>query len=257
MFNILNKFLFYCKQCYKKNKISIRIITLINIKIIGIIIKMISEEELDYVFKVIFLGDSSVGKSNIILKYYKNIFYKNSKSTVGVEFYSKVITTQENKNIKIQIWDTAGQERFKSITTSYYKGAKGAIIVYDITRRGTFDNVREWYKDIKSMADNTNIVIMLIGNKCDLINERVVSTEEGKREAEMNGMAFMETSALDGTNIQNAFEEMALLICKKQVSLGNLGLRDSNSKNNEEICPNSKNIEVNKKDGEKKVKCCE
>ena len=217
---------------------------------------MISDEELDFIFKVVFLGDSSVGKSNIISKYKLNEFNRNSKSTVGVEFYSKIIT-QNNKNIKIQIWDTAGQERFKSITKSYYKGAKGAIIVYDITRRATFENVQEWFKDTKTMGDNTHLVLMLVGNKCDLVNERQVSTEEGKKEAEMNGMAFMETSALDGTNIQNAFEEMALLICKKQVSLGNLGLRDSNSKNNEEICPNSKNIEVNKKDGEKKAKCCE
>ena len=156
---------------------------------------MISDEELDFIFKVVFLGDSSVGKSNIISKYKLNEFNRNSKSTVGVEFYSKIIT-QNNKNIKIQIWDTAGQERFKSITKSYYKGAKGAIIVYDITRRATFENVQEWFKDTKTMGDNTHLVLMLVGNKCDLVNERQVSTEEGKKEAEMNGMAFMETSAL-------------------------------------------------------------
>lgn len=215
---------------------------------------MISDEELDFIFKVVFLGDSSVGKSNIISKYKLNEFNRNSKSTVGVEFYSKIIT-QDNKNIKIQIWDTAGQERFKAITKSYYKGAKGAIIVYDITRRATFENVQEWFKDTKTMGDNTYIVLMLIGNKCDLVNERQVSTEEGKKEAEMNGMAFMETSALDGTNITEAFELMAKLITEKQMSIGNLGLRDESPENKGDISNKTKTIEVNSKGGEKE-KCC-
>ena len=215
---------------------------------------MISDEELDFIFKVVFLGDSSVGKSNIISKYKLNEFNRNSKSTVGVEFYSKIIT-QNNKNIKIQIWDTAGQERFKSITKSYYKGAKGAIIVYDITRRATFENVQEWFKDTKTMGDNTHLVLMLVGNKCDLVNERQVSTEEGKKEAEMNGMAFMETSALDGTNITEAFELMAKLITEKQMSIGNLGLRDESPENKGDISKKAKTIEVNSKAGEKE-KCC-
>ena len=218
---------------------------------------MISDEELDFIFKVVFLGDSSVGKSNIISKYKLNEFNRNSKSTVGVEFYSKIIT-QNNKNIKIQIWDTAGQERFKSITKSYYKGAKGAkgaIIVYDITRRATFENVQEWFKDTKTMGDNTHLVLMLVGNKCDLVNERQVSTEEGKKEAEMNGMAFMETSALDGTNITEAFELMAKLITEKQMSIGNLGLRDESPENKGDISNKAKTIEVNSKAGEKE-KCC-
>lgn len=215
---------------------------------------MISDEELDFIFKVVFLGDSSVGKSNIISKYKLNEFNRNSKSTVGVEFYSKIIT-QNNKNIKIQIWDTAGQERFKSITKSYYKGAKGAIIVYDITRRATFENVQEWFKDTKTMGDNTHLVLMLVGNKCDLVNERQVSTEEGKKEAEMNGMAFMETSALDGTNITEAFELMAKLITEKQMAIGNLGLRDESPENKGDISNKAKTIEVNSKAGEKE-KCC-
>ena len=215
---------------------------------------MISDEELDFIFKVVFLGDSSVGKSNIISKYKLNEFNRNSKSTVGVEFYSKIIT-QNNKKIKIQIWDTAGQERFKSITKSYYKGAKGAIIVYDITRRATFENVQEWFKDTKTMGDNTHLVLMLVGNKCDLVNERQVSTEEGKKEAEMNGMAFMETSALDGTNITEAFELMAKLITEKQMSIGNLGLRDESPENKGDISNKAKTIEVNSKAGEKE-KCC-
>ena len=215
---------------------------------------MISDEELDFIFKVVFLGDSSVGKSNIISKYKLNEFNRNSKSTVGVEFYSKIIT-QNNKNIKIQIWDTAGQERFKSITKSYYKGAKGAIIVYDITRRATFENVQEWFKDTKTMGDNTHLVLMLVGNKCDLVNERQVSNEERKKEAEMNGMAFMETSALDGTNITEAFELMAKLITEKQMSIGNLGLRDESPENKGDISNKAKTIEVNSKAGEKE-KCC-
>ena len=188
---------------------------------------MISDEELDFIFKVVFLGDSSVGKSNIISKYKLNEFNRNSKSTVGVEFYSKIIT-QNNKNIKIQIWDTAGQERFKSITKSYYKGAKGAIIVYDITRRATFENVQEWFKDTKTMGDNTHIVLMLVGNKCDLENERAVTKEEANQKASAWKAKYIETSALTDVNknCKEPFIQCAKAIKDNMVNKGKKELKE-------------------------------
>ena len=160
----------------------------------------------DFLFKMILIGDSSVGKSNILLKYLKNEFDQSSKATVGVEFGTKTVEMNDKK-IKIQIWDTAGQERYRSITSAYYKGAKGAFIVYDITRRNTFDNIDKWISDLKTNGDN-NISIMLIGNKSDLNDKREVETNEGIKKSEETKIAFMETSALSGENIIKAFNEL-------------------------------------------------
>ena len=160
----------------------------------------------DFLFKMILIGDSSVGKSNILLKYLKNEFDQSSKATVGVEFGTKTVEMNDKK-IKIQIWDTAGQERYRSITSAYYKGAKGAFIVYDITRRNTFDNIDKWISDLKTNGDN-NISIMLIGNKSDLSDKREVETNEGIKKSEETKIAFMETSALSGENIIKAFNEL-------------------------------------------------
>lgn len=216
-----------------------------------------SDKDLDYIFKIIFLGDSFVGKTNIVLKFYSNTFSSNSKSTVGVEFYAKVMH-HDNKNIKVQLWDTAGQERFKSITSSYFKGAKGAFIVYDITRRETFESVPTWYRDIKNLSDNKNIAVTLIGNKSDLQAERKVTEEEGRKAAEMNNMAFIETSAKDGTNIITVFESMVKAICDKRVSLGDYGLRDERTQKVEEEEIGKKMLDVNtiEVNDNKKKGCC-
>ena len=128
------------------------------------------KESYDLLFKLILIGDSCVGKSNILLKYLKNEFDPNSRATVGVEFGTKNIIIN-NKKIKIQIWDTAGQERYRSITSAYYKGAKGALIVYDITRKCTFDNIDKWISDLKLNGDK-NICIVILGNKSDLDDKR-------------------------------------------------------------------------------------
>ena len=164
------------------------------------------KDNYDFLFKMILIGDSSVGKSNILLKYLKNEFDQSSKATVGVEFGTKTVEMNDKK-IKIQIWDTAGQERYRSITSAYYKGAKGAFIVYDITRRNTFDNIDKWISDLKTNGDN-NISIMLIGNKSDLNDKREVETNEGIKKSEETKIAFMETSALSGENIIKAFNEL-------------------------------------------------
>ena len=164
------------------------------------------KESYDFLFKIILIGDSSVGKSNILLKYLKGEFDPNSKATVGVEFGTKTLKI-EDRRIKVQIWDTAGQERYRSITSAYYKGAKGAFIVYDITRKDTFDSIDKWASDLKTNGDQ-NISIVLIGNKSDLEDKREVQKEEGIKKSEEFKTAFMETSAFSGDNIAKAFNEL-------------------------------------------------
>ena len=168
--------------------------------------QQISSINEDYLFKIIVLGDCAVGKSNILSKYSKNIFNKSSKSTIGVEMVTKFFR-YENKIIKVNIWDTAGQERFTSMITTYYKGAKGALLVYDITRKNTFDNIDNWLRELISI--NTNkISVSLIGNKNDLSLLRQVSKDKAQEKAKKYGMKFYETSALDSSNIKLAFEDL-------------------------------------------------
>ena len=167
---------------------------------------MDKQDGYDYQFKLILIGDPSVGKSNLLLRYCKNEFNLESTSTIGVEFGNKM-TIVDNKAIKAQVWDTCGQEQFKAIAKTYYKGAVGAFIVYDITRRDTFLNVERWYKDIKDNVGQ-NIVVMLIGNKCDLKHLREVKAEEASSYAVQRNMAYMETSALDSTNVDLTFQSI-------------------------------------------------
>ena len=158
------------------------------------------------IFKIVLIGDTSVGKTNILSKYLTDEFDPESKATVGVEFGTKNFKI-ENNIVKVQIWDTAGQERYRSITNAYYKGAKGALLVYDITNKKSFDNLDRWISDLKTNGDE-KISIVLLGNKSDLESQRVISTEEGKNKAELFKFAFMETSALNGSNIEKAFDEL-------------------------------------------------
>ena len=160
----------------------------------------------DMIFKIVLIGDTSVGKTNILSKYLTDEFDPESKATVGVEFGTKNFKI-ENNIVKVQIWDTAGQERYRSITNAYYKGAKGALLVYDITNKKSFDNLDKWISDLKINGDE-KISIVLLGNKSDLESQRVISTEEGKNKAELFKFAFMETSALNGSNIEKAFDEL-------------------------------------------------
>ena len=163
-------------------------------------------ENYDMVFKIVLIGDSFVGKSNILSKYLKNEFNEDSKATVGVEFGSINITI-DNKIVKGQIWDTAGQERYRAITSAYYKGAHGAFVVFDVTQRETFDAVDRWVNDLRNNTDE-RLVIVLIGNKSDLEDKRVVKKEEGEEKAKEKDIAFLETSALTASNIDKAFNEM-------------------------------------------------
>ncbi|KAI9496148.1 small GTPase [Zychaea mexicana] len=166
---------------------------------------MLSDDEYDYLFKLVLIGDSGVGKSNLLSRFTTNEFNLESKSTIGVEFATKNIEIDKH-TIKAQIWDTSGQERYRAITGAYYRGAVGALVVYDITRQQSFQNVMHWLKELRDHASQ-EIVIMLIGNKVDLAEtSRAVTIDEGGALAEQEGFLFMETSALDATNVDKAFE---------------------------------------------------
>ena len=146
------------------------------------------DDEYDYLFKVVLIGDSGVGKSNLLSRFTRNEFNLESKSTIGVEFATRSIQV-DGRTIKAQIWDTAGQERYRAITAAYYRGAVGALLVYDIAKHLTYENVERWLKELRDHADS-NIVIMLVGNKSDLRHLRAVPTEEAKAYAERNAVGF-------------------------------------------------------------------
>ena len=165
-----------------------------------------SQEEYDYLFKVVLIGDSGVGKSNLLSRFTRNEFSLETKTTIGVEFATRNIQC-ENKTIKVQIWDTAGQERYRAITSAYYRGAVGALLVYAINSRDSFADVERWLTELRENADR-NIVIMLAGNKSDLKHLREVPTEEAKDFAKRNSLSFMETSALDSSNVEEAFKSI-------------------------------------------------
>jgi len=160
----------------------------------------------DMIFKIVLIGDSSVGKTNILSKYISDEYDPDTQATIGVELSTKNYTF-DNNEVKVQIWDTAGQEKYRSITSSYYKGAHGCLLVYDITRKATFENIDKWLAEIK-LSSNNEINMVLIGNKCDLEDKREVSIEEAQNKAKLLNMAFMETSALNGTNVEKAFNEL-------------------------------------------------
>jgi small GTP-binding protein len=164
------------------------------------------DEEYDYLFKVVLIGDSGVGKSNLLSRFTRNEFNLESKTTIGVEFATKSIQV-DAKTIKAQIWDTAGQERYRAITSAYYRGAVGALLVYDISKHVTFENVERWLKELRDHAE-PNIVVMLVGNKSDLRHRRAVPTEDAMLFAENNNLAFIETSALDATGVEEAFRQI-------------------------------------------------
>ncbi|KAK5831557.1 hypothetical protein PVK06_015355 [Gossypium arboreum] len=166
-----------------------------------------------YLFKYIIIGDTGVGKSCLLLQFTDKRFQPVHDLTIGVEFGARMITI-DNKPIKLQIWDTAGQESFRSITRSYYRGAAGALLVYDITRRETFNHLASWLEDARQHA-NANMTIMLIGNKCDLAHRRAVTTEEGQQFAKDHGLIFMEASAKTAQNVEEAFIKTASTIYTK------------------------------------------
>ncbi len=162
-----------------------------------------------YLFKYIIIGDTGVGKSCLLLQFTDRRFRTDHDLTIGVEFGARLVNI-DGKQIKLQIWDTAGQESFRSITRSYYRGATGALLVYDVSRRDTFNHLTRWLEDAQQIA-SPNMVVMLIGNKCDL-EKREVSQEEGERFAREHGLIFLETSAKTARNVEEAFLRTARMI---------------------------------------------
>jgi len=164
----------------------------------------------EYIFKYIIIGDMGVGKSCLLHQFTEKKFIPDSPHTIGVEFGTRIIEVM-GKKIKLQIWDTAGQERFRAVTRSYYRGAAGALLVYDITRRATYNHLTSWLTDARNLT-NPNTVIMMIGNKKDSEDQRDVSYEEASNFAKENGLIFLETSAKTGENVEEAFLKTAKLI---------------------------------------------
>ncbi|CAL9071779.1 unnamed protein product [Musa textilis] len=242
-----------------------------------------AEDDYDYLFKVVLIGDSGVGKSNLLSRFTRNEFSLESKSTIGVEFATRTIRVDE-KVVKAQIWDTAGQERFglsilpdmiymvlpmykacasynscfsvkiryRAITSAYYRGAVGALVVYDMTRHVTFENIERWLKELREHTDSSTI-IMLVGNKADLRHLRAVSTEDAKDFAERENSFFMETSALESMNVENAFSEVLTqihqVVSKKALEAGN----------DPAALPKGQTINIGSKDdvsAVKKAGCC-
>ena len=199
----------------------------------------------EFLFKILLLGDSGVGKSSIILRYIENNFSQNLMNSIGVDFKLKNIEVK-GKKVKLQVWDTAGQERFRTITTSYYKGAQAIIVVFDITDRDSFEHVKNWMADVDKFAKE-GVLRILAGNKCDLEHMRKISKDEGKELASKYGIQYIETSAKETTNIEELFFNTTETFLNKQISGGN-------KKN---ISPGG--IDINQKDDtqdKKSTGCC-
>jgi Ras-related protein Rab-18 len=163
----------------------------------------------DHLFKLLLVGDAAVGKSSLLLRFTDGSFDLNLQSTIGVDFKVKMMKIA-NKTCKVTIWDTAGQERFRTLTSSYYRGAHGIILVYDVTRPETFQHLQQWLNEIEmySPGGGKSIVKLLVGNKTDMVNDRAVSTKDGENLAKQKGMLFLESSAKSQDNVKAVFEEV-------------------------------------------------
>lgn len=170
----------------------------------------------DLLFKLLLIGDSGVGKTSILFRFSDDAFTPTFISTIGIDFKIKTIELR-GKRIKLQIWDTAGQERFHTITTSYYRGAMGIMLVYDITNAKSFDNIQKWLRNIDEHA-NEDVEKMIVGNKCDMEDRRIITKEKGEAIAREHGIRFMETSASSNINVERAFLELAKAILDNQTA---------------------------------------
>lgn len=181
-------------------------------------------------YKILILGDPAVGKSCFLARYVENTFENVYMSTAGMDYKYKDVELGDGKLIKLQIWDTAGQERYRTLTTNLYKGAVGIVLIYDITNKKTFDNVRSWITSIEEETSK-KIILILVGNKADLKDERKVQKEEGEDIAKEFNLPFFESSAQSGLNVKSVFETLAKLIVEKKAQSANQGQKLTNIKN--------------------------
>jgi len=203
------------------------------------------KRDYDYLFKLVLIGDSGVGKSCLLLRFADDNFTDSYISTIGVAFRFRTITI-DKKTVKLQIWDTAGQERFRTITSAYYRGADGIIMVYDVTNSESFDHVEEWLSEVDRYA-NESTSKLLIGNKADLIDEKQVSEETAQKFADKLGIPFLETSAKTAANVDSAFLTMAKELIKTRESAAANGGRETN--------PRKPALKMNE-NPPKEEKCC-
>lgn len=195
----------------------------------------------DYSLKIVVVGDSGVGKTCLLIRFVRDIFDEECQPTLGVEFLTKIVQTEQHR-IQLQLWDTAGQELFRSVTRGYYRGSAGALLVFDLTNRDSFDNITSWLTDIRNVA-RADVVTLLIGNKADLADKRQVSTEEAEAFAKEKGMQYFETSAKTGANIQTAVDACVAVI-EKNVGAGAY-----------EVAPNSDNVDF-REEGNQSTSSC-
>mmetsp|Transcript_21587 Transcript_21587/g.27242 ORF Transcript_21587/g.27242 Transcript_21587/m.27242 type:complete len:211 (-) Transcript_21587:268-900(-) len=186
------------------------------------------QKDYDYLFKLVLIGDSGVGKSCLLLRFADDAFTESYISTIGVDFRFRTVKI-ENKTVKLQIWDTAGQERFRTITSAYYRGADGIIMVYDVTSQDTFDHVNDWLKEVNRYAAEGTCKL-LVGNKSDKSTDRVVTTEQAKEFADDIGVPFLETSAKSASNVEEAFLTMAGELIKQRAARGQTGREEDKEK---------------------------
>lgn len=170
------------------------------------------QRKFDYTLKIVIVGESGVGKTCFLVRYIRDIFDEESQPTLGVEFMTRVVQTEKH-NIQLQLWDTAGQELFRSVTRGYYRGSAGAFLVFDLTSRSSFENIERWLRDVKDVA-RSDVVMILIGSKADLIDRREVKAEEAETYAKNNGMEYFETSAKTGAQINEAISALVNIIEK-------------------------------------------
>ena len=194
-----------------------------------------AENKKEFLYKILLLGDSSVGKTCFLMRYTDNTFQEIHMSTIGLDYKLKNIQLDDGKMVKIQIWDTAGQDRFRSITKNYYKGAHGIILIYDVTSRKTFENVKNWVAQIREEVSE-KVSIILVGNKIDDVDGRKVKTEEGQMMAKECGLAFFETSAKSGENIDSTFNELVKRTVEAYTKVDGQGSKLSSKKTKKKGC---------------------
>ena len=193
-----------------------------------------SENE-ELLYKILLLGDSSVGKTCFLMRYTDNTYQEIHMSTIGIDNKFKDVELEDGKKVKIQIWDTAGQDRFRSITRNYYKGANGIVLIFDVTNKKSYENVKNWVKQIKEEV-SSRVTIILVANKIDDVNHRIVTKEEGEKIANECGLMFFECSAKTGENIEHAFNELVKKTVENYSKVGQGGEKLKKKKNSKKGC---------------------